>query len=151
MKTAITKVIEWDMGHRIPNHNSKCRNLHGHRYRLEATISGSLCSKEGDSSQGMVFDFGDLKKLMMTRIHDLLDHNFMWYEKDEIYWSIESVLKKQNQRVILVGFIPTAENICRWIYDEMSGYEIFNKDIVLEKIKLFETPNSWAEYYRVSR
>lgn len=145
----ITKVIEWDMGHRIPYHNSKCRNLHGHRYRLEVTASGELCNKKGDSSEGMVFDFGDLKKVMMLKIHDVLDHSFMWYKEDKIYITIESILKYHNQKVVIVDFIPTAENICNWIYHEMIRYEIFiNKGLILENIKLFETPNSWAELHR---
>lgn len=145
----ITKVIEWDMGHRIPYHNSKCRSLHGHRYRLEVTASGELCNKKGDSSEGMVFDFGDLKKVMMLKIHDVLDHSFMWYKEDKIYITIESILKYHNQKVVIVDFIPTAENICNWIYHEMIRDEIFiNKGLILENIKLFETPNSWAELHR---
>jgi 6-pyruvoyltetrahydropterin/6-carboxytetrahydropterin synthase len=145
----ITKVIEWDMGHRIPFHNSKCRNLHGHRYRLEVTVSGELCNKKDDSSEGMVFDFGDLKEVMMLKIHDVLDHSFMWYKEDKIYITIESILKYHNQKVVIVDFIPTAENICNWIYHEMIRYEIFiNKGLILENIKLFETPNSWAELHR---
>ncbi|MDP2056292.1 MAG: 6-carboxytetrahydropterin synthase, partial [Thiobacillus sp.] len=35
----ITRRLEFDAGHRIPNHASQCRHLHGHRYALEITLS----------------------------------------------------------------------------------------------------------------
>ena len=77
---SVTKVIEWDMGHRVPNHKHKCANPHGHRYRLELTVTGLVSEQKGSSSEGMVVDFSDIKKAMMDRIHEPLDHCFMAYE-----------------------------------------------------------------------
>ena len=74
----ITKEIGIDMGHRVPNHKSKCRNPHGHRYTLEVTITAPLIDTDGASDEGMIFDFGDIKKHMMEKIHDVLDHGFMY-------------------------------------------------------------------------
>ena len=79
---SVTKVIEWDMGHRVPNHKHKCANPHGHRYRLELTVSGLVSEEKGSSSEGMVVDFSEIKQAMMDRIHDPLDHCFMAYEDD---------------------------------------------------------------------
>ena len=62
----ITKIIQWDMGHRIENHRSICRGLHGHRYKAEICISGELISESGVSDEGMVMDFADLKKIRIS-------------------------------------------------------------------------------------
>ena len=79
----VTKQFEWCMGHRVLNHKSKCKNLHGHHYRAEVTLSGDLVSREGNSSEGMVIDFGDIKEVFMKHIHEILDHGFMVWEKDQ--------------------------------------------------------------------
>lgn len=136
----ITKIIEWDMGHRVPNHKSKCRNLHGHRYRLEVSLSGPLIKNEGSSDEGMVFDFGDIKQIMMTEIHDVLDHGFMCYELDPFLNCIDGF----ETKLILVTFIPTAENIVKWCFEQLR-YR-FETGIEVVHLKLYETPNSWAEY-----
>ncbi len=140
----ITKIIEWDMGHRVPNHRSKCRNLHGHRYRMEMTISGKIIDKPGDSSEGMVLDFGDLKSTMMMKIHDTLDHGCMIYDQDLLLTGFFESCAHENLRVIKVPFIPTAENIAEWCFEQLcnsipAGVKIVN-------IRLYETPNSWADY-----
>lgn len=70
----ITKEIGIDMAHRVPNHGSKCRNLHGHRYKIEVGVDDKLITKEGDPAEGMVIDFSDLKKVMMDYIDASYDH-----------------------------------------------------------------------------
>lgn len=128
------------MGHRIPNHNSKCRNPHGHRYRLELTLSGPLIEEANDSSEGMVFDFGDIKKFMTEKVHDPLDHGFMIYSQDlEMRW-----LRGTNWNVVIVGFIPTAENIAKWCFGQLK--DCFPKGITISNVRVFETPNCWADY-----
>ena len=56
----ITRRLEFDAGHRIPNHDSRCRHLHGHRYAIEVTVSGDIVTAEGDAEQGMVTDFAGM-------------------------------------------------------------------------------------------
>ena len=122
MKTTVTKIIEWDAGHRVPNHKSKCHNLHGHRYKMELTLSGPLIDISGDSSEGMVFDFGDIKKVMTEKVHDVLDHGFIWYDKDPVM--INVVVLSKGMKYILVNFIPTAENLAKWCYEQMVNYVV---------------------------
>jgi 6-pyruvoyltetrahydropterin/6-carboxytetrahydropterin synthase len=60
----ITRKLEFDAGHRIPNHNGQCRHLHGHRYCLEVTLRGQVNETSGARDEGMIMDFGDIKKIM---------------------------------------------------------------------------------------
>ena len=72
----VVKIIQWDMGHRVMNHRSICKGLHGHRYKAEICISGDLITESGISEEGMVMDFADLKKIALSEILDKMDHGF---------------------------------------------------------------------------
>ena len=139
----ITKRIEWDMGHRVPNHKSKCRNPHGHRYRMELTVSGLINKNSGDSSEGMVIDFGDIKKIIMEQIHDVLDHGFMVYEKDHLLLRLFETNTEEPFKIIKVPFIPTVENVSHWCYQQLNS--CLPKNISITNLRLYETPNSWAD------
>lgn len=147
----VTKQIEWDMGHRVLNHHSKCRNLHGHRYKAEICLEGDLVSKEGDSSEGMVIDFGDIKSIAMTYIHDVLDHGFMVWKKDKVMLDFFS--KNTDQKHIIVPFTPTAENISAWIFEQLEAkyVDTFKTGLRLESVKLWETPTSMVIYQKYDR
>lgn len=140
------------MGHRIPDHKSKCKNLHGHTYFLEIYVEGRVIEEEG-SDKGMVQDFGDLKEIMMKKIHDKLDHNFIWYEKDDFleYLRKKDTWNKTTGTIIgvqigkQVDFIPTAENIAKWCYEQIKDV-INNDQRKLIGVKLWETPTSTAYY-----
>jgi 6-pyruvoyltetrahydropterin/6-carboxytetrahydropterin synthase len=140
----VTKIVEWDMGHRVPNHKSKCRNPHGHRYRLEVTVTGDLNTQDGDSAQGMVIDFADVKRAMMTRVHDVLDHGYMVYEKDRIMREFFRANREEAFRMLVVPFVPTAENIARWCHAQLQ--DAFPPHVRVVNCRVFETPHSWADY-----
>lgn len=142
MPVEVTKVVEFDMGHRVPNHKSKCRNFHGHRYRLEVTLTGEVISTAGSSDEGMVCDFGDVKAVLMARVHDVLDHGFMYFEEDlqaRTFFTITA----PEMRSLAVPFIPTAENLAAWCYEQLKGHFPSGQ---LRRLRLYETPNSWADY-----
>ena len=138
----VTRQIEWDMGHRVTNHRSKCRNLHGHRYKMIVHVSGKLIDKSGDSSEGMVIDFQDIKKIIVENIHDVLDHGFMVWQKDHIL--MDFFKKQPGFKYISVPFVPTAENIARWSFERLKPLFIdkFGTNLKLVEIQLWETPNS---------
>ncbi len=140
----VTKIIEWDMGHRVPNHHSKCRNPHGHRYRLEVTVRGSVNSIKGTSSQGMVIDFADIKKALMGRIHDVLDHGYMVYEEDKVLLDFFEQNADEEFRMLIVPFVPTAENIAQWCYEQLA--DEFPEEMEIANCRIYETPNSWADF-----
>ncbi len=140
----ITKEIEIDMGHRVPNHKSKCKNIHGHRYKIEVGVDDKVITTKGTSDEGMVIDYGDLKEVMMEIIDTPFDHSFTVYHDDEffeIYWQ----LFRQNQKINFVNFIPTAENLAKYWY-ELLKEELLNKNIKIAHVKVWETPTSTATY-----
>lgn len=139
----ITKTIEIDMGHRVPNHKSKCRSMHGHRYKIEVGVEDKLIEIAGASDEGMVIDFGDLKQIMVDEIDAKLDHGFMMYNKDEYAELFKSL--QNGQKIIFVNFIPTAENIAKYIFQIMKD-KLLEKGIGINHVTVWETPTSTAHY-----
>ena len=142
----ITKKIEIDMGHRIPNHISKCRNLHGHRYVIEIGVNDNLITKAGDSSEGMVMDFGILKQIMMEEIDSIYDHGFCIHVKDSLI-DVFIKLQRQGERVIICDFIPTAEELAKHWYC-MIKKRLESANIRILHCKVWETPTSTAIFRR---
>ena len=140
----ITKQIEIDLGHRVPNHKSKCKNIHGHRYRIEVGVDDKVIQSVGASDEGMVIDFGDLKEIMMEEIDAKFDHGFVVYEKDE-FINIFSSLSNKGMKMLFKDFIPTAENLARHWYD-LIKLKLKEKDIKIAHVKVWETPSSTALY-----
>jgi len=140
----ISKTIEWDMGHRVMNHYSKCKNLHGHRYKAEICLEGDLVSKTGDSSEGMVIDFGYVKELSMKYVHDVLDHGFMVWDKDKLL--VNFFKKNTKQKHIVVPFVPTAENVALWVFKVLDKRfkDKYKTHLRLYSVKIWETPSSFA-------
>lgn len=140
----VSKQIEWDMGHRVTNHKSKCKNVHGHRYKAHIRLTGDLVDIEGSSSEGMVIDFGDIKKIALKHVHDVLDHSFMVWKKDKKL--IEFFKENSDQRCVIVPFVPTAENIAAWIFKELDKKfkDKYNTGLTLSSVKLWETPKSYV-------
>ena len=78
----ITRRLEFDAGHRIPNHDSRCWHLHGHRYALEVTLSGEPVTTAGDPRQAMVIDFSEVRAIAQRELVDIWDHAFLAWRED---------------------------------------------------------------------
>lgn len=78
----VTRRLEFDAGHRIPDHKSQCRHLHGHRYAIEITLVGEIICQPGDPANGMVMDFSEIKSLAQQYVVDRWDHAFLVYSGD---------------------------------------------------------------------
>jgi 6-pyruvoyltetrahydropterin/6-carboxytetrahydropterin synthase len=142
----IQKEIEFDAGHRVPLHESKCKNPHGHRYRVVAHIEGELIT-EGPES-GMVRDFSIVKELLTKHVHDRFDHGFIVSVRDEDMLAALEIRNVDNVpysewdwKVIVVHYYPTAECLAKDIYDTLKPY-LPN----LLKVDVYETPTSCASY-----
>ena len=140
----IGKVIQWDMGHRVLNHRSICKGLHGHRYKAEICVEGELIDQSGASEEGMVIDFADIKRTAQKLIQEELDHAFMVWDKDEEL--LEFFKHSKGHKPVIVSFTPTAENVAVYIFyilkDKFS--DVYKTGLHLQSIKLWETPSSYA-------
>ncbi len=141
----ITKEIEIDMAHRVPNHNSKCKNLHGHRYKIEVGVDDRVITEEGRSDEGMVIDFGDIKEIMMEEIEHKYDHNAIFFEKDLMRANLEGLQTFQDKKIHFVSFIPTAENLAKHWFDLIKT-RLIKRGIKIKHVKVWETPTSTALY-----
>jgi 6-pyruvoyltetrahydropterin/6-carboxytetrahydropterin synthase len=110
---------------------------------LEVTVRGELSDISGASDEGMVYDFGDLKALLHAQIGARLDHVCMYYEHDELLLNFFEGNAKELV-AIKVPFIPTAENIVHWCYQQLVGH--LPAPLEISRCKLYETPNSWVEF-----
>ncbi|MDB4040832.1 6-carboxytetrahydropterin synthase QueD [Methylophilaceae bacterium] len=143
----ITTKLEFDAGHRIPHHKSSCKNLHGHRYAIEVTIKGEIVVDELNSDFGMVMDFKDAKELIKKTIVEVWDHSFIVYRGDTIVLKFLESL--DGHKTVVFPLVPTAENMASIAMEELkvSFSDKFGTLIKPIKVRLFETPNNWADAY----
>jgi len=139
----VTKQIEIDMGHRVPNHKSKCRNLHGHRYKIEVGVDDKVTETKGVSNEGMVIDFGDLKKIM-TEFFDNYDHSLILWKDDPLSDKLDDLLI--GTKFWMMDTIPTAENLAKEWYYFMKKF-LEDLGIKISYLKVWETPTSTATYH----
>lgn len=133
-----TRKIEFDAAHRIMRHESKCKNLHGHRYVVEITASSKL------DDIGRVIDFSVLKKVCGGWVEDNWDHGIILNCKDI---DIISLCAEHGWKGATLVGNPTAENMAEFLFNkfnELLGKIKSNVEIV--HIRLHETPNCWADY-----
>jgi len=149
MVTRIRRYVETDTGHRVPNHKSKCRHLHGHRYRFEAEIEGDVVSVEGVSDEGMLMDFSDVSKILTEKVHDVVDHAFVVYQGDkEALAALE--MMNDDHRTVIVDFIPTAENLAKWAFEQVEPHikSVYGNKLRLVAMHVRETPKSTASWIK---
>lgn len=141
----ITRKLEFDAGHRIPDHKSQCRNLHGHRYTVEITLVGKVIEAEGNSDNGMIMDFSDVKTLAKQHLVDVWDHAFLVYDKDTAVRDFLASLP--DHKTVVIDRIPTVENLARISFEILKAAftDHFGTGLHLHKLVLHETPNCWAE------
>ena len=147
MVTTIRRFVETDTGHRVPNHKSKCRHFHGHRYRFEAEIEGDVVTDRGVSDEGMLIDFSDVSVILTKYVHDVIDHAFVVYDGDEEGKAALSLLKNDH-RTYVVPFIPTAENLAKWAFEQVKPHikSSYGNKLRLVAMHVRETPKSWASW-----
>jgi len=141
----VTKFIEIDMGHRVPNHKSKCKNLHGHRYKIEVGVDDKVIDTSGTSDEGMVIDFSDLKQIMMEEIDAKFDHSFTMFVNDEFFDYFNILRVNQNQKINFLSEVPTAENLAKHWY-EIIKPKLEERKIKIKHVRVWETPSSTATY-----
>ncbi|ALO15634.1 6-pyruvoyl trahydropterin synthase family protein [Salinivirga cyanobacteriivorans] len=140
-KIRITKEFSFEMAHALRNYDGPCRNIHGHSYKLFVTIIGEPKQDDADPKNGMLMDFGALKKLVNTEIVDKYDHSVVVYKNDERL----PEMQKLFENIIIEAKQPTCENL---VSDFASTINTRLPDnLSVFSIKLYETATSYAEWY----
>jgi 6-pyruvoyltetrahydropterin/6-carboxytetrahydropterin synthase len=119
--------------------------LHGHRYTLEITLTGQVINAEGNSDNGMIMDFSDVKTIAKEHLVDVWDHAFLVYEKDSAVK--EFLASLPNHKTVVIDRIPTVENLAAVAWDILKAAfkDRYGTGLHLHKLVLHETPNCWAE------
>ncbi|HOK37178.1 MAG: 6-carboxytetrahydropterin synthase [Bacteroidales bacterium] len=143
VKIRVTKIFDFETAHALHNYDGLCRNVHGHSYKLYVTVMGEPENNDKSTKFGMVIDFGNLKKIVKENIVDVFDHSLIISNKEDI-----KDLLKQNilfKRLHIFDFQPTAENLI--IYFSNIIIPLLPDGIKLVSLRLYETANSYAEWY----
>ncbi|MGO4912360.1 6-pyruvoyl trahydropterin synthase family protein [Leeuwenhoekiella sp. W20_SRS_FM14] len=140
----ITKQFSFETGHALYGYDGKCRNVHGHSYKLSVTVIGTPISQSDNVKFGMVIDFGDLKKIVKTEIVDVFDHATV-FNKNTPHVELAKELSDRGHNVLLVDYQPTSEMMVIDFAEKIKRY--LPENISLFSLKLQETDSSFAEWY----
>lgn len=124
----VAKTFHFEAAHHLPGHRGKCARLHGHSYRLEIALRGSIHQAPGAPDDGMVMDFEQLSALARSSVIERLDHQ----DLNEV-----------------TGIHTTAENLAHWIWDALLSAGLPAQ--LLYRVRLWETESSYAEITQAER
>jgi 6-pyruvoyltetrahydropterin/6-carboxytetrahydropterin synthase len=121
--------------------------MHGHRYRFEAEIEGDVVTQQGVSEEGMLMDFSDISAILTEHIHDVVDHAFVVYSGDELALNAVKHMG-DGHRTVVVDFIPTAENLAKWAFEQIQPLisTAYGNRLRLVAMHVRETPKSLATW-----
>ncbi|MDO5608621.1 MAG: 6-carboxytetrahydropterin synthase QueD [Capnocytophaga sp.] len=143
-KIRITKKFDFEAGHALYGYDGKCKNLHGHSYKLQVTVIGEPISNSENTKYGMVIDFGDLKKIVKEQIIDYFDHA-MVFNKNTPHAQLALELEAKGHHVILVDYQPTSENMVVDFAQRIKSQ--LPDNVLLHSLRLQETQSSYAEWF----
>jgi 6-pyruvoyltetrahydropterin/6-carboxytetrahydropterin synthase len=138
----VTKVFETHTAHRLMNHPGKCKNLHGHTYRWEVTVRFGVGNIGGD---GMVVDFGDVKRVIGKILDDHFDHALVLHQDDPLGDAMRN--EDETLCVLLMDVHPTAENFAKYVfhYGNIRLRADVSDRLSIVSVRCWETPTSFAE------
>jgi 6-pyruvoyltetrahydropterin/6-carboxytetrahydropterin synthase len=140
----ITKQFSFETGHALYGYDGKCKNVHGHSYKLSVTVIGQPIADASNVKFGMVIDFSDLKKIVKEEIVDLFDHATV-FNKNTPHVELANELSNRGHHVILVNYQPTSENMVVDFAEKIKNR--LPNSVNLHSLKLQETESSFAEWY----
>ena len=130
--------VFFDAAHFLSGYDGKCKNLHGHRWRVVIEIRSSSLDTEGQT-RDMIADFSDLKKDAREEA-DVLDHSLL-IEEGSLKDSTLAALREEGFAIVIFPWRPTAERLARYFFEKMvlRGYPV-------SQVSVFETPKNCASY-----
>ena len=140
----LTKEFSFESAHALWGYDGKCREVHGHSYRLFVTIKGEPITDETDPKLGMVMDFGELKSIVAREITDRLDHSFVMRRTPESE-ALATSMESSFTNVILVDYQPTCENMLVDFAARLK--QALPERVELHSLRLHETATSYAEWF----
>ena len=140
----ITKQFNFETGHALYGYDGKCKNVHGHSYKLSVTVSGSPITDNSNVEFGMVIDFSDLKKIVKEEIVDIFDHATV-FNQNTPHIELAKELQARDHHVILVDYQPTSEMMVIDFAAKIKSR--LPKNIDLFSLRLQETDTSFAEWF----
>lgn len=140
----ITKQFSFETGHALYGYDGKCKNVHGHSYKLFVTVIGKPINDSTNVKFGMVIDFSDLKKIVKEEIVDVFDHATV-FNKNTPHVELARELETRGHNVLLVNYQPTSEMMVIDFSEKIKTR--LPKNILLHSLKLQETDSSFAEWY----
>ncbi len=135
---SLTTSAEFDSAHFLAGYNDKCANIHGHRWKIEAVISGDELQRDGEK-RGMLIDFGDLKAAVRA-LADSFDHTLI-FERGSLRPATLEALRDEGFSLTEVDFRPTAENFARHFHDILAA-----DGLPVRSVTVYETPTNCATY-----
>lgn len=132
--------IGMDIAHYLVGYDGKCKNIHGHRYRLVVKVSAEALQSEGQL-RGMVDDFGNIKAVL-KKISDQFDHKLLLEDTAEGQ-KLANFFKKNafDFDIVMVPYRTTVEEMSRDIYRKIRSYGVH-----VTEVELYETPTNSCIY-----
>jgi len=137
----ITKEFKFEMAHALYGYDGLCKNIHGHSYRMWVTVKGNVLQKNKHAKNGMVIDFGELKKIIKDCVVDKYDHSFV-LNKNTPHYNIDF---SAFEKVYFLPYQPTSENLVADFAKVIM--KKIPENITLHKVVLSETATSFAEWH----
>ena len=119
-------------------HESKCKDLHGHRYTVEATFAA-----KGLDTLGRVIDFAEVRKVLGSWIDENWDHTTILFDQDKALG--EKIISITKQKIFYLPYNPTVENLAKYLLETVCPSLFEGSDASCRRIKIWETPNCSAE------
>ncbi len=138
MPLNIMRRIKFCAGHRLQGHGGKCEHFHGHNYTVEFHITGTEVDEVG-----RLIDFAILKTLFKGWIDDNWDHGFILWDQDTNGRAAMDMVVPQ--KLYLLPYNPTAENMAKYLLDEICPQLLKGQTVTCWKIVLWETDDAFAE------
>ncbi|MDD3772780.1 MAG: 6-carboxytetrahydropterin synthase [Weeksellaceae bacterium] len=139
----VTKSFNFETAHALYGYDGKCKNIHGHSYKLFVTVKGSPNQEKNHPKFGMVIDFGDIKKIVKSQVEDYFDHSIL-LNANSPHKILGEKLIEEGHKVIFTDYQPSCENM---LIDMVERIRLYLPETVsLHSLRLHETETSYAEW-----
>lgn len=142
-KIRVTKSFNFETAHALYGYDGKCKNIHGHSYKLFVTVKGVPIQNSSDPKFGMVIDFGDIKKIVKGEVVEKFDHAIL-LNVNSPHKELGENLIQDGHKVIFTDYQPSCENMLLDMVKLIRPH--LDKKVELQSIRLHETETSYAEW-----